>query len=195
MLRLRVTSDCQPRTKNGQPPHSTTGVASSIWIQFEVCCETSVEAGKVAAHLKRDDRKRQHEADPEPARHVDQLVVGPRLGADEHRLKGHAADRAGARADLPDLGVHRTGVDSPFRALARPSPRHRGIEVAGRIGHELLAAPRRAEIVGLAVVLGPVLGRVRIDEHPAHRVLHPMLALRRQAAFWFTMIDDAVLAA
>ena len=30
MLRLRVTSDCQPRTKNGQPAHSTTGVASAI---------------------------------------------------------------------------------------------------------------------------------------------------------------------
>ena len=25
MLRLRVTSDCQPRTKNGQPAQSTTG--------------------------------------------------------------------------------------------------------------------------------------------------------------------------
>jgi len=29
MLRLRVSSERQPRTKNGQPPHSTTGVASS----------------------------------------------------------------------------------------------------------------------------------------------------------------------
>ena len=28
MFRLRLTMDCQPRTKNGQPPHSTTGVAS-----------------------------------------------------------------------------------------------------------------------------------------------------------------------
>ncbi len=27
MLRLRVRTDCQPRTKNGHPPHSTTGVA------------------------------------------------------------------------------------------------------------------------------------------------------------------------
>ena len=26
MLRLRFSTDCQPRTKNGQPPHSTTGV-------------------------------------------------------------------------------------------------------------------------------------------------------------------------
>ncbi len=37
MLRLRVTTDCQPRTKNGQPAHSTTGVASISCSQFEVC--------------------------------------------------------------------------------------------------------------------------------------------------------------
>ena len=33
MFRLRVTRDCQPRTKKGQPPHSTTGAASTSWIQ------------------------------------------------------------------------------------------------------------------------------------------------------------------
>ena len=33
MFRLRVTIDCQPRTKNGQPPHSTTGAASASCIQ------------------------------------------------------------------------------------------------------------------------------------------------------------------
>ncbi|MGY4328695.1 hypothetical protein ACVWWG_003112 [Bradyrhizobium sp. LB7.2] len=35
MLRLRVSSDCQPRRKNGQPAHSTTGVAKTSWIQFD----------------------------------------------------------------------------------------------------------------------------------------------------------------
>ena len=35
MLRLRVRADCQPRTKNGHPAHSTTGVANANWIQFE----------------------------------------------------------------------------------------------------------------------------------------------------------------
>jgi len=30
MLRFQLTTDRQPRTKNGQPPQSTTGVASSI---------------------------------------------------------------------------------------------------------------------------------------------------------------------
>ena len=34
MLRWRLTSDAHPRTKNGQPPHSTTGVASASSIQF-----------------------------------------------------------------------------------------------------------------------------------------------------------------
>ena len=34
MFRLRCTIDCQPRTKNGQPPHSTTGVASANSIQL-----------------------------------------------------------------------------------------------------------------------------------------------------------------
>ena len=32
-----MTSDCQPRTKNGQPAHSTTGVARINCSQFEVC--------------------------------------------------------------------------------------------------------------------------------------------------------------
>ena len=35
MLRLRVTRDCQPRTKNGAPPHSTTGVARTNCSQFD----------------------------------------------------------------------------------------------------------------------------------------------------------------
>src|ERR1700730_1534458 len=35
MLRLRVTSDCQPRTKNGHPAQSTTGVVNTNWIQFD----------------------------------------------------------------------------------------------------------------------------------------------------------------
>ena len=31
MFRCRLTSEAQPRTKNGQPPHSTTGLASTNW--------------------------------------------------------------------------------------------------------------------------------------------------------------------
>ena len=33
MLRLRFLSEAQPRSKKGQPPHSTAGVASTSWAQ------------------------------------------------------------------------------------------------------------------------------------------------------------------
>ena len=36
IFRLRVMSEFQPRTKNGHPPQSTTGVAKIICSQFEV---------------------------------------------------------------------------------------------------------------------------------------------------------------
>jgi hypothetical protein len=42
MLRLRLTSDAQPRSKNGQPAQSTTGVASSICTQFETAGLNSI---------------------------------------------------------------------------------------------------------------------------------------------------------
>jgi hypothetical protein len=35
MLRLWLTTDAQPRWKNGQPAHSTTGVASTSWSHAE----------------------------------------------------------------------------------------------------------------------------------------------------------------
>src|SRR6186997_3165503 len=35
MLRLRDATDCAPRTKNGQPAHSTTGVANTSCTQFD----------------------------------------------------------------------------------------------------------------------------------------------------------------
>ena len=38
-----------------------------------------LEAGQVPAHLERDDRRRERKPDPEPARHVDELVVRRRL--------------------------------------------------------------------------------------------------------------------
>ena len=36
MFRRRVRTEAQPRTKNGQPAHSTTGVARTSWIQLLV---------------------------------------------------------------------------------------------------------------------------------------------------------------
>ena len=50
------------------------------------------------------------------------------------------------------------------------------LDVLAGSARNFVAAPGRAEVIRLAVVLGPVLGRVRVDRHAAHRVLYPMLA-------------------
>src|SRR5204862_1783112 len=61
MFRCRLTNDCKPRTKNGQPAHRTTGVVSANWIQRETspdvhsgafgnrCDIASTKTGKVSA--------------------------------------------------------------------------------------------------------------------------------------------------
>jgi hypothetical protein len=66
----------------------------------------------MSAHLKRNHRQGQKEAEPESTTHVDELGIWPGLLASEHGLKRHTADRAGARPNLSDLRVHRTGVES-----------------------------------------------------------------------------------
>ncbi len=79
MFRFMVRTEAQPRAKNGHPAHSTTGVASTSWIQAEAVGEMrSCRAGnEVPAHPQHDDRDGQHDADPEPAGHVD---AAPRWG-------------------------------------------------------------------------------------------------------------------
>ena len=42
MFKWRVTRDCQPRSKKGQPAQITTGVARTICIQFDVCGPSSI---------------------------------------------------------------------------------------------------------------------------------------------------------
>ena len=77
MLRLRLTSEAHARSKNGQPAHKTTGVASANWIQFEVPCrEPHMQVRKVAAHFERHHRDRENQSDPKTPRHVDQFGIG-----------------------------------------------------------------------------------------------------------------------
>src|SRR6266571_6635237 len=45
MFRLRFTIDCQPRTKNGQPPQRTTGVARTNSTQARARSEISLSSG------------------------------------------------------------------------------------------------------------------------------------------------------
>ena len=46
ILRLRVTSEVQPRSKNGLPPHRTTGLAIANWTQPQVRSEANPSSGR-----------------------------------------------------------------------------------------------------------------------------------------------------
>ena len=91
MFRLRVTSDCQPRTKKGQPAQRTTGVANTSWIQFDNVGST-VRTDEMAAHLQHDRRDRKRQADPEAAGHVGKFGIGRRIQAGDRGLQRNAAD-------------------------------------------------------------------------------------------------------
>ncbi len=79
ILRWRVISDRPPRSKNGQPAHSTTGVLSTSCIQATVVrpsdAKMLAQARNKFAHRKEEDGHGQRQADPETARHVAQFGV------------------------------------------------------------------------------------------------------------------------
>ncbi len=133
----------------------------------------------MASHFEQEDRESQDEANPESAGHVDELGVGLRLGGHQLRLQRHAADRARARPNLPDLGMHGAGVDGALR--------HRLLlpwrEIALGIGLELLLAPGAAEVIGAASVLGAILCGMGIDRHPADGIFGQILRFRAIGAF------------
>src|SRR5690606_23649492 len=113
-----------------------------------------------------DQRHGQGRADPEAPRHVDELRVGPVADRNPLRLEGHAADRTAARTLLPDLRMHRTGIDGPLRRLRLRAPLRRE-PIEGRVGGELRAAAGRAEMPGRPFGLEAMLRGPRIDRHPA----------------------------
>ena len=123
MLRRRVASERAPRTKNGQPPQSTTGVASASWTSgcASRAAACAIPPGSISRHAEHEQRRRQDRAGHEAARHVRELRVR-RVGGDAARLERHAADRAVAGPVAHDLGVHRAG---PRRA------RHGAVAVSG----------------------------------------------------------------
>ncbi len=165
MLRLRDFSDCQPRSKNGQPAHSTTGVAKASCSQFDsVRSDQAMQAEQMPAHLQHHHRDRQREADGEPPRHVGKLGIGAGVGGRDLGLERHAADRAGAGAKLPDLGVHGARVDRARRSGLGRRPVG-ALQVFFRVGSEFRPAARRTERVGLIPMPVPVRGLGRIHRH------------------------------
>ena len=148
MLRLRVTTDSQPRSKNGQPPQSTTGVASAS-------CEpeprargraTARAAGPAASRAIASTNSGTVSARPTQnrRRHVGQLGVRAVVARSRARLQRHAADRAGcpARPGGPP------GASGRCRCARRRPRRPRssrplgGCEIARGIRLELLRGSR-----------------------------------------------------
>ena len=117
-------------------------------------------------HVQGDNRDRQSGADPQPAAHVDEFGIGPRLGGDCQRLQGHAADWAAAWACLTDLGMHRAGVDGA-RCGGRLLTRR---QVSFRGGGEFLVAAGGTEMEGAAGVLEAMARCGGIDCHSADRI-------------------------
>ena len=144
MFELRFRIDAQPRSKNGQPAHSTTGNASTICSQDRHAAADArrdAAAGEHVAHGERHHRRRQRHARPEAARHVHELGIGPLLDLDRPRLERHAADRARARLVAHDLRVHRARVLG-LRLSARAASRARApSRTTGRARASLPAPP------------------------------------------------------
>ena len=115
----------------------------------------SIGQPQMPAHFEHQNRQRENQPDPEPARHGDQFRVRRvRRQRHAHGFQRHAADRAVARALLDDLRVHRAGVE---RAL-----RHLGAWPLGReflgVFFEVLLAFLRIEEEAVAAMLRKVPG-------------------------------------
>ena len=124
-------------------------------------CVQRLSRQKLVDHHQQD-RNGQRERPPEPPRHVVELFVRLLLERDVHRLERHPADRARARALLPHLGMHRTGVFRSGSASAEPRP----ADECFRILLEPLEAAFVAEVVRARVLdLADRIGRR--DRHPA----------------------------
>jgi len=71
-----------------------------------------VHGEQVTTHSKQHDRNRQCDSDPEPARHLHEFQIANQFACRNQGLKGHAADGTVTWTLLPDVRMHRTGVDS-----------------------------------------------------------------------------------
>ena len=135
MFEWRFMIEAQPRSKNGQPAHSTTGVAHTRPIQF-VTRRSSRPPRPIprhhVAHREEKDRQAQRRRSPQPPRHVHELGVRRLVGVDRARLERHPADRARPRRVTHDLGMHRTRVFDPRRPAASRAQARAPCHTSGR---------------------------------------------------------------
>ena len=68
----------------------------------------------MTTHLQDEDGDRERKPDPEPPRHICEFGAWFRFSRRNDGFKRHSANWASAGPDLPDLRMHRTGVDHAF---------------------------------------------------------------------------------
>ena len=170
MLSRMVRNDFHPRTRNGQPHQSTTGVARTSSSQRAVPSPIQAPTGSPSIGPMAMTRSGTVSTAPtaKPPPEVDQLRVRP-LVRRRHplRLQRHAADRAVPRPHLLDLGMHRAGVDRPRRHRLRRRPPARYFPGSAS---NFALQPAGAEVEPLARVPRHVPRRRPVHLHPAHRV-------------------------
>ena len=128
-----------------------------------------VQPGKMRAHFQDHERRREGGANPEPALHKHELGVCAGLFDGTFRLERHPANGTISRHGLPDLRVHRAGVDDPRRGLVRCRRRLR-FEVCQRVGRKFCTASLAAKAIGDPVMKLAVAGGPGIDAHAAHGI-------------------------
>ena len=171
-----------PRTKNGQPPQSTTGVASASSIHGRAAARHQrVHASRPGSTSRHRDRARAAPSAPTPTQNrrvmSTQLRVLGLLGGDRPRLERHAADRAASPArrgrspgasgtSIPPAAAGGRG-ESACAAPACGGGRPRGrpslildrANVALRLLLEARQAALAAEDVGLPLVASSAAAR------------------------------------
>ena len=157
-----------PHEKRPAGPENDRSRQRQLEDVIDIWGQPNAEVDQMAAHFQHGHRQRQYEPDPEPPRHVEQFGIGRRFGRDGDGFERHAADRTGARADLPDFGMHRAGVDRAFHRHG--FRRDAGLEIFLRRGGKFAAAARRAEIIGLIAIVVAMPTCRRIDGHAANRI-------------------------
>ena len=96
--------------------------------------------------------------------------LGRPSAVDVTGLERHPADRASARTGLPDLGMHRAGVDGAggFGVGLRRS--RLAIKVGRGAGREFRPATVGAEVIAAALELVAMRGRIGVDRHSTNRI-------------------------
>ena len=148
MLRLRLTTEAQARWKNGQPAHSTTGVASTNCSQVDRRGDTR-SCRPSAGMCPPISRTNTGRASARPIQKRRVMSISSRFGpASAVTSSGSSAmPQIGQLPGpvLPDLRMHRAGVDRALRLLAGRAV-SAWLQIAAGVGDELLAAAGRAEV-------------------------------------------------